>query len=480
MNARALHLHELPMYDKASMYEDDDLWGCREKRNEILGRYTLSADPCQPKMAGTKILMDKEALEKLRDASSKEQTETSGQATDLGASDDSDDSLGGGTGTDVHGIGGQGRRLWRRNARALSSESPKTVEPHLLVGDARVVSSKAASVHMANKDGQAGMGAASVQDAPREAFAASMPAAMIDYIQDAVSASLRGRATWGSWRPLLLGDRLERNEGQQQSGRRELAEGKEERTSVVPEQAHDEAAGVSKPIATLGNGVDLQVLAGAGPDKQAAEKLAEDSTEEDKKRKADELERLRKNIDGLQAKSISEYGWTRQIPGSRHQVHDSTSERLVSDEVVTPVALPPPTMPKPGAQSGSAGTRSGGLELLKAPPFERIPRRNSSAPGASCGASVIYTDVFEEETASAGSSQVWRTRPMILHKVANPLHLYYLQWRLTHCSIPQADLLSDDAIASAASVIPSTADIFHVSHSLFAHGARGGRAAVRG
>ena len=36
--------------------------------------------------------------------------------------------------------------------------------------------------------------------------------------------------------------------------------------------------------------------------------------------------------------------------------------------------------------------------------------------------------------------QSWRSRPLILHKIADPLHMHYLHWRLLHCAIPRKEL----------------------------------------
>jgi hypothetical protein len=54
----------------------------------------------------------------------------------------------------------------------------------------------------------------------------------------------------------------------------------------------------------------------------------------------------------------------------------------------------------------------------------------------------------------------WATRAMILHKIANPLHLHYLHWRLQHCAIPRADLLDPAAVANAQSSMPSVSALF--------------------
>ena len=48
-------------------------------------------------------------------------------------------------------------------------------------------------------------------------------------------------------------------------------------------------------------------------------------------------------------------------------------------------------------------------------------------------------------TSASGNSvllvlQSWRSRPLILHKIADPLHMHYLHWRLLHCAIPRHDL----------------------------------------
>ena len=125
-------------------------------------------------------------------------------------------------------------------------------------------------------------------------------------------------------------------------------------------------------------------------------------------------------------------------------------------------------VPSPGSLAHAA----------RAPPFQRVPRRNSSAPGASRGDEIVYSDLLEREDAAGARVATWRTRPMILHKVANPLHMYYLQWRLTHCGIPQRELLTARALESAAANIPNVQDIFHVRYSEFAHGAKGGNAMV--
>lgn len=66
-----------------------------------------------------------------------------------------------------------------------------------------------------------------------------------------------------------------------------------------------------------------------------------------------------------------------------------------------------------------------------------------------------------EDFLSDKSESGWRTRPMIMHKVANPLHLHYLHWRLQHCAIPKADLMTPEAIANAQSYMPSARVIFH-------------------
>eukprot|EP00892_Ulva_mutabilis_P006228 jgi/Ulvmu1/3978/UM182_0006.1 len=56
-----------------------------------------------------------------------------------------------------------------------------------------------------------------------------------------------------------------------------------------------------------------------------------------------------------------------------------------------------------------------------------------------------------------------RTRPMVLHKVANPLHMYYLHWRLQHCSIPKKDLIAAPGEALALRDLPSLHEIFHIT-----------------
>ena len=56
-----------------------------------------------------------------------------------------------------------------------------------------------------------------------------------------------------------------------------------------------------------------------------------------------------------------------------------------------------------------------------------------------------------------------RTRPMLLHKVANPLHMHYLHWRLQHCRVPKQDLLFGPGEQLALRDLPSVHDIFRVS-----------------
>jgi hypothetical protein len=48
-------------------------------------------------------------------------------------------------------------------------------------------------------------------------------------------------------------------------------------------------------------------------------------------------------------------------------------------------------------------------------------------------------------------------------QVANPLHLYYLHWRLQHCAVPKADLLTEEAMSLAKDYMPSARLIFHYS-----------------
>jgi hypothetical protein len=52
------------------------------------------------------------------------------------------------------------------------------------------------------------------------------------------------------------------------------------------------------------------------------------------------------------------------------------------------------------------------------------------------------------------ATQLWRTRPMVMHKVAEALHLHYLHWRLQHCAIPAAELNSSAAVKSALRSMP--------------------------
>lgn len=62
-----------------------------------------------------------------------------------------------------------------------------------------------------------------------------------------------------------------------------------------------------------------------------------------------------------------------------------------------------------------------------------------------------------------GEAGSLRTRPMLLHKVANPLHMYYMHWRLRHCRVPKRDLIFGPGEELALRDLPSLHDIFHVS-----------------
>jgi hypothetical protein len=103
--------------------------------------------------------------------------------------------------------------------------------------------------------------------------------------------------------------------------------------------------------------------------------------------------------------------------------------------------------------------------------FLPMQRRNGTLACESLGSTIACQDVILDGNApSPQRSYLWRTRPMVLHKVANPLHLYYLHWRLRHCAIPRKELLTPPALANSLNEIPSTKDIFHTKYSMFAHG----------
>ena len=82
--------------------------------------------------------------------------------------------------------------------------------------------------------------------------------------------------------------------------------------------------------------------------------------------------------------------------------------------------------------------------------------------------SLFFRSIEAEDYMSDGNETFWRSRPMVMHKVANPLHLYYLHWRLQHCAIPKADLLSPEAVALARSSMPSAREIFQSTPQLAA------------
>ena len=107
--------------------------------------------------------------------------------------------------------------------------------------------------------------------------------------------------------------------------------------------------------------------------------------------------------------------------------------------------------------------------------FTLVPRQNSSGEGESRGSAIVYSDILDTTDDSGDAVSVWRTRPMVLHKVANPLHLHYLHWRLTHCGIPPVDLLSPPALENALSWLPTVSDIFHMNFTQFAHNAAAAR-----
>jgi hypothetical protein len=449
----------------------------RENRNKLLGRYALSGDPCQPRKAGSEILMDKEALTKLRIASSKEQSETSGQATDLEASDDP-------TNADDLDTSGQDGKIRSTNSRGLSSEQVNSM-PH----DAVVDHGKAAFVHGANKGSQIRTGAS----AGRGDAAAT--AAHNAKTGPGRSLSLWEIALWQLWRSWLSRWKERCDKGLGEGRRREAGEG----LRSVHAVSYEDAAATGKVFSTvhsLDQGSVARFLQTTGKQespglteapraeeetKQKAEEEKKQKAEEEEKQKAEEkLDKLLDDMDALKAKGISEDGWRRPAPEAKHKLYESGSARLASGELVKSTALESNQSARPVLlESGSNSSKSGIVDLSH-PKFERIPRRNSSAPGTSPGTSVIYSEVLQEETESGEASQVWRTRPMIMHKVANPLHMHYLQWRLTHCGIPQADLMSEDALAYAASVLPSTADIFDVSHAMFAHRTKRGHSPVHG
>lgn len=107
-------------------------------------------------------------------------------------------------------------------------------------------------------------------------------------------------------------------------------------------------------------------------------------------------------------------------------------------------------------------------------PFTRIRGRNSSTFGESRGSAVVYSDVLDATDDRGNAVSLWRTRPLVLHKVANPLHLHYLHWRLTHCGIPQIDLLSEAALSNALASLPTVSDIFHMNFTTLASSAKHG------
>lgn len=74
--------------------------------------------------------------------------------------------------------------------------------------------------------------------------------------------------------------------------------------------------------------------------------------------------------------------------------------------------------------------------------------------------------LFARELAAfdhLGEGGALRTRPMLLHKVANPLHMYYLHWRLQHCRVPKHDLIGGAGEQLALRDLPTLHEIFHVS-----------------
>ena len=90
----------------------------------------------------------------------------------------------------------------------------------------------------------------------------------------------------------------------------------------------------------------------------------------------------------------------------------------------------------------------------------------STTPQFLTGSSLFFRSIEAEDYLSDDSDSLWRTRPMVMHKVANPLHLHYLHWRLQHCAIPKADLLTPEAVALAQSSMPPARVIFHSSTQL--------------
>ena len=90
----------------------------------------------------------------------------------------------------------------------------------------------------------------------------------------------------------------------------------------------------------------------------------------------------------------------------------------------------------------------------------------SSASQVLQGTSLFFRSIEAEDYLAEDSESGWRTRPMVMHKVANPLHLHYLHWRLQHCAIPKVDLLTPEAVALAQSSMPSARVIFHSSPQL--------------
>lgn len=283
---------------------------CRGLSNEVLGRYSLSGDPCKPKKAETGIAMRESALEELRDEASKQQSEEAGERAELGAAE--------GDGEDVAGRGDEvGMR--RRGARMLLA-------------------------------------------------------------QDSPGGPLR-------WLQRVLAPRS--------------------RQAAAPVHSRGGADGV---------------------------------------------------------RDLCTQSWASRFAADAQHSPGTTAARAAR------------ALQQDAQLSSPGGAFDQHLHDAPLPPFQPVPRRNSSAPGESRGASVIFSDVLEREDESGERVSVWRTRPMILHKVANPLHMHYLQWRLTHCGIPQSELLTESALDSAAAEIPAVQDIFHVSYSVFAHGAKGGTA----
>jgi hypothetical protein len=82
-------------------------------------------------------------------------------------------------------------------------------------------------------------------------------------------------------------------------------------------------------------------------------------------------------------------------------------------------------------------------------------------PGAEEAAAALQGDVADGDVFRRRNLLYeWQTPPMVMHKIANPLHLHYLHWRVHHCKIPRDGILDPAAIVNAQASMPSVSALF--------------------